>query len=315
MTVNEFFYPSADGITQIRALEWVPDGAPRGILQISHGMVEFIDRYDRFARAMASAGFYVTGNDHLGHGRSVVDQDALGYFAVNDPCGCVQGDLLSLRRRAQEKHPEVPYFILGHSMGSFLVRRFIELYPDGVRGAVIMGTGWQDPATLAAAKTLTGLTGLVKGDRHRSKFLTGLALGSNNKPFEPARTPVDWLSRNTDNVDRYMKEPLNNFTFTVNGYRVLFTTIAECEKKENIARLPKDLPILIVSGAEDPVGAMGKGVKKTRDSYLAAGMTDVTMKLYENDRHEILNEDDCAVVDADILGWMEARLPAGRAKA
>ncbi len=156
---KEFYYPSKDGLTQIHAIEWVPETEVRGILQIAHGMVEFIDRYDRFATFMASQGFYVVGNDHLGHGKSVTDESQFGYFAKHDGNLCVIGDMQQLREDTQKKYPEVPFFLLGHSMGSFLARQFIEIYGEGLAGAIIMGTGYQPMSLLNLA---IGLTAVLK---------------------------------------------------------------------------------------------------------------------------------------------------------
>lgn len=315
---KQFFYPSMDGKTQIHAIEWAPDGAPAAVLQIAHGMVEFIDRYDRFARFLAENGVAVVGNDHLGHGESVNSRDDLGFFAVANMNpkqlstygnSCVIGDMYTLQQRTMEKFPGVPYFFLGHSMGSFLARQYIQLHADELRGAIIMGTGQQSPATLKAAKAICRVIARSKGERFRSPLLTNMALGSNNKKFEPARTANDWLTKDEKIVDAYNANPLNNFKFTVNAFFNMFSGIEICSDPANIAKIPKTFPILIVSGADDPVGGFGKGVKQVADAYKKAGLTDVQMKLYEGDRHEILNELDHDVVDDDILSWLNQKMP------
>ncbi len=305
---QEFYYPSKDGLTQIHAIEWIPEGEVRAILQIAHGMVEFIDRYDRFAGFMASQGFYVVGNDHLGHGLSVTDESQYGYFAKKDGNLCVIGDMQQLREDAQKKYPDVPYFILGHSMGSFLARQYIEMHGEGISGAIIMGTGYQQPATLNAALGLTSILSRFKGDHYRSEMINNMALGSYNASFEPARTKNDWLCKDEAIVDAYVSNPLNQFVFTVNGYNNLFRGLRFAERQENLDKIPKDLPILVVSGAKDPVGEFGKGPQLVAEYYRKTGIRDVTLKLYENDRHEILNELDKETVDHDILQWLEARL-------
>lgn len=308
MKKNEFTYPSADNKTTIYATEWIPDGEVRAVLQIAHGMVEYIDRYDGFASFLADHGFYVTGNDHLGHGRSVTSDDEHGYFAHPNGNECVIKDIDRLRLITTEKYPGIPYFFLGHSMGSFLLRQYLTMYGRGLAGAIVMGTGEQPAPVLNAGKMLCRAIALVKGWHHRSGLVNGIAFGSYNKAFEPARTPCDWLSRDENNVDAYMKDPWCTYMFTVNGYYQMFSGIQKCQNPKNIDRIPKDLPVLFVSGAEDPVGESGKGVKKAYDSYVKAGILDVGIKLYEKDRHEILNEIDRQEVYRDLLDWLEANI-------
>ena len=305
---QEFYYPSKDGLTQIHAIEWIPETKVRAVLQIAHGMVEFIDRYDRFATFMASQGFYVVGNDHLGHGKSVTDESQLGYFAKHDGNFCVLGDMQQLREDTQKKYPDVPYFLLGHSMGSFLARQFIEKFGEGLSGAIIMGTGYQPTATLDLGIALTGVLQKARGGHYRSAMINNTTLGSYNAKFEPGRTKNDWLTKDEAIVDAYEANPLNQFMFTVNGYYNLFRGIRYAQRQENLDKIPKSLPILVVSGANDPVGEFGKGPKIVAQTYRDTGIKDVTLKLFENDRHEILNELDRETVDAFILDWLTARM-------
>ena len=307
---QEFYYPSKDGLTQIHAIEWIPKDEVRGVLQIAHGMVEFIDRYDRFATYMASKGFYVVGNDHLGHGKSVTDESQLGYFAEHNGIFCVVDDMEQLRRDTAQKYPDVPYFILGHSMGSFLVRMFIEKYGEGLSGAIVMGTGYQQTATLNMAIGLTSVFQRSRGGHYRSTTINNMALGSYNASFEPARTKNDWLTKDEAIVDAYNANPLNSFIFTINGYYNLFRCMRYIQRQQNVNRIPKNLPILVVSGAQDPVGEFGKGPRLVAESFLKAGIHDVTLKLYPGDRHEILNELDKKKVDRDLLKWIDARIKA-----
>lgn len=305
---KEFYYPSKDKLTQIHAIEWIPEGKVRGILQIAHGMVEFIDRYDPFASFMASKGFYVVGNDHLGHGKSVTDASELGYFAKHDGNFCVIGDMQQLREDTRKKYPEVPYFILGHSMGSFLTRQFIEKHGEGLAGAIVMGTAYQPAATLDLAIGLTSVFQQSMGGHYRSQTINNMALGSYNASFEPGRTKNDWLTRDEAIVDAYVANPLNQFVFTVNGYYNLFRGLRYSERQVNLDKIPKDLPILVVSGANDPVGEFGKGPRLVAESFMKTGIQDVTLKLYPDDRHEILNELDRETVYQDLLAWIEKRM-------
>ncbi len=305
---QEFTFPSKDGATQIYATEWKPEGEIRAVLQISHGMDEFIDRYDRYARFLNEHGFLVVGNDHLGHGRSVRSDEFLGYFGNPHGNECLIADLHTLREMKQQEYAGVPYFMLGHSMGSFLIRQYMEMHGEGLAGVVVMGTGSQSKGTLTAAKTIAKVIKTFHGWKYRSKFLDGLAAGSYNKKFEPARTDHDWLTKDTDIVDWYLQQPWCTFTFTVNGYYQMFRGIEYIQAPEHIARIPKDLPVYLVSGEEDPVGNFGKGVQEVYDALKAAGIRDLEMKLYPGDRHEILNELDYQDVYAEQLAWMEARM-------
>ena len=305
---REFTYPSKDEKTQIHAIEWIPEGDVKAVLQIAHGMVEFIDRYDRFARVLNKHGFYVVGNDHLGHGHSVTAPSELGYFAKHDGNFCVIGDMRQLQEDTRKKHPNVPYFLLGHSMGSFLVREYIEKFGDGLAGAIVMGTSYQPSATLDLAIALTAVLQKARGGHFRSEMINNMALGSYNKSFEPARTKNDWLTRDDAIVDAYNANPLNTFMFTVNGYYNLFRGLRYSERQKNLDKIAKDLPILVISGENDPVGEFGDGPKKLTQIYRDTGIIDVTCKLYPNCRHEILNELNKEEVDRDLIEWMEARM-------
>ncbi len=303
---TEFYYPSHDGLTKIHATVWEPAGVPVAVLQLCHGMCEHMGRYDDFANYMAENGYYVVGNDHLGHGASVVSEEKHGYFA--DPNGneCVIADIHTLRTRTQEKFPELPYFMLGHSMGSFLVRQYIEDYGKGLAGVIVMGTGSQANITLALGKMACKRSARKHGWAYHDDWIERMAFGRYNKQFEPARTPSDWLTKDEAIVDSYKYDPWCSFTFTVNAYYHMFSGIQEAQKMSRMEKIPNQLPMFLVSGALDPVGANGKGVKKAYQSYKRANMSDIMMQLYEGDRHEILNELDRDEVYADLLTWMEA---------
>lgn len=303
---TERSYLSKDNQTEIHAIEWTPENEPVAILQIAHGMVEFINRYDRFARYLNEKGIIVVGNDHLGHGQSVSSPNQLGFFADENGNQCVIEDMHTLYSLTKIKYPHLPYFLLGHSMGSFLARQYIEMYGKELEGAIIMGTGQLPAALVTSAKGIASFLGQWKGNRHRSTFLTQLALGSNNKAFEPARTQRDWLTKDTEIVDAYNENPLNNFIFTTNAYYNMFEGIQYAQ--QHVEDVPKDLPILVISGAMDPVGDYGLGPKKVYDSYIDNGIMDVQLRLYEDDRHEILNETNYQQIYNDIYIWLQSHL-------
>ena len=304
MKKKEFTYPSDDHKTPIHAIRWEPDGPAAGILQISHGMVEYIGRYGEFARYLCERGYVVTGNDHLGHGLSVTGDEMHGYFAKENGNRSVLRDIHKLREITQEMYPGVPYFLLGHSMGSFLARQYLCMNGKGMAGAVIMGTGYQPKAVTALGMTLCRMIASIAGWNYRSRLVDAMAFGSYNRKFgSPAGK--EWLSRSEENVAAYVKDPWCSFRFTLNGYYNLFYSIHMLSDEEILDRMPKDLPVLFVSGDQDPVGQFGKGVQKVCDTFRRKGMKDVTCRFYKDDRHEILNEIDREQVYEDIFRWME----------
>lgn len=297
---NEFYFQSNDKITQIHVMEWIPDTNIRSILQISHGMVEHIERYDEFASYLSKRGIYVVGHSHLGHGKSVISKQKLGYFHADDGNACVIGDIQKLRQITQKKYPDIPYYMLGHSMGSFLLRQYLGLYSSGLSGAILMGTGDQPDIAIAGGKCICKVFAAFKGWEYRSNFVNNLVIGGYEKKMGKA-----WLTRNEKKASQYAQDPLCGFVFTLNGFYHMFDGMANMNRQEKNGKIPKELPILFVSGSEDPVGNYGKGVKKVYQRYVKHGALHVSWKLYENDRHEILNEVDRASVYKDILLWME----------
>lgn len=304
---NEFYFKSSDGTNQIHAIEWIPEGEAKAVLQMCHGMAEYIERYHDFASFLAENGYYVVGHDHLGHGKSAASSDKLGFFHEKNGNEYVVADIHQLRKDTEKKYPNVPYFMLGHSMGSFLVRQYIGLYGEGLAGAVIMGTGDQPNLILGAGKMICKSIAKFKGWEYRSKLVDSMAAGGYNKRFKGETGTSGWLSRNPENGAKYKDDPLCGYVFTVNGYYHMFSGMVKMNRQEKSEKIPKNLPIFFVAGAEDPVGNFGKGVENVYKRYQKCGMQDVMMKLYENDRHEILNEDDRAQVYQDVLMWLEKR--------
>lgn len=311
MKREEFEYLSADGLTMIHAVAWVPDQAPRAVLQICHGMTEYMGRYEAFAAYLAERGFYVTGNDHLGHGGSVrsgIGEDVYGFFAEGDGNLCVISDIHTLRQKTEERFPGLPYFFLGHSMGSFLLRQYITRYGAGLSGAVIMGTGSTPVPVLKAGMLLCRIIAFFKGWHYRSRLVDNMAGGSFTKRIRPLRTPKDWLTKDEAVVDRYLADPLCMFKFTLNAYFNMFRGMERMQEEQAVADIPRTLPLLLVAGEEDPVGNYGVGVRQAFEAYRKAGISRISMKLYVGDRHELLNETDRETVYKDLLAWLEAQL-------
>lgn len=306
---REFTFDSKDGRTQIHAIAWTPEtGRTEGVLQIVHGMQEFAERYESFAEFMTEKGFAVVGHDHLGHGMSIVSKEDYGFFCEEDGNKIVLQDIYQLMRMTREQYPSVPYYILGHSMGSFLLRQFLYTYGREIDGAIVMGTGTQPESILKLAKGMCRVQACFKGWHYRSGLIDKMAFGGYNKHFQPARTRADWLTRDESIVDRYLADERCTFRFTLNGFYNLFTSIEAAGRMENLRKMPKDLPVIFVAGAQDPVGNYGKGVEKVRKKFQEAGMTDVTWMLYEEDRHEVLNELDREKVYKDLYAWLYVRM-------
>ena len=307
MKKETLYYPSKDGKTTIRAIRCLPGKDVKGILQISHGMVEYIDRYEEFASFLCDHGFVVTGNDHLGHGGSVTSETEWGYFAEANAGNILVEDLHTLRTMTQEAYPGVSYFMLGHSMGSFILRRYLTHYSQGLSGALIVGTGRQPEQVLKIGRFLCRFLAKFTSWHHRSKLINSIAFGKNYKKFDGAGDGTSWLSKNAESVAAYKSDPRCSFIFTLNGFDTLFETISYDGKPEHLQGMSKDLPLFFLSGDQDPVGEEGKGVMAVYHMYEDAGCTDITWKLYENDRHEILNELDREQVYQDILDWIRVR--------
>lgn len=311
MVTSNFTFLSNDGKTAVHAVKWAPDeGEIRAVLQITHGMVEYIERYMSFAQFLTTKGYLVVGHDHIGHGQSVASKEDWGYFCEENPSDVLVADIHKLRNMMQEEYPKLPYFILGHSMGSFILRKYLVFHNENLRGAIIMGTGFIPEKMTGLALKLTAVVTRLRGSRHRSKLIQKLAFGSDYKGFDMTgeKPENSWLTKDVEIVKAYYTEPRCSFMFTVNGYKGLFEAVNFSCNSQNAAKLPKKLPLFLVSGEQDPVGGLGKGVKEAYDMYENAGMRDLTYKLYVNDRHEILNETDREKVYADLLAWMNVRI-------
>ena len=301
--MQEIYYPSHDGKTTIHACIWQCEGEPKAVLQIIHGMAEYAARYAPLAEFLTKRGFIVCAEDHLGHGKSVVSENDLGYFAAKNGWQTVLADIRGLTEIVKPKYEGVPYFVMGHSMGSFFCRKYISLYGGELAGAIVMGTGFKGSGTTGGAKFITKLIALFKGWRYRSKFIDNTAFGAYNKRFEK-RTRFDWLSANPDNVDAYIADPLCGVPFTCNAFYGLFSIISQACKTSVIKAVPDKLPVFVVAGADDPVGDYGKGVEKFTDKLLKYGKN-ASLTLYRGCRHEIVNDICAPQLFEDLAQFIE----------
>ena len=306
---EEFYFPSSDGVHQIHGLWWLPeDRAPRTLVQLVHGISEYMGRYDAFARFLTDHGFAVAGHDHLGHGGTARDRTEYGYFSARDGWDHLVRDVKSLHDRMDRHCPGLPHFLLGHSMGSFVARTYLIEYPGTVAGCLLLGTGQEAPALVAFGKAVSGALCRLRGDRHHSALVTALSLGAYNARFRPARTNADWISRDTAVVDAYVSDPLCRFVPTVGMFRDMMGGLQRIADPKGLAKMDPDTPVGLFSGGDDPVGGQGKGVEKVAGFFRRAGCRDLTVKLYPGARHELLNEINRQEVFSDLLAWLEGHL-------
>ncbi|MEG0778345.1 MAG: alpha/beta hydrolase [Oscillospiraceae bacterium] len=305
--LNEFSFTSCDNKNNIYVREWLPDGAPIGVVQICHGVAEHIIRYDAFARFLASNGYVVAGTDHLGHGKSAATADDLGYFGEHGGWELVVGDIRKLQERLKEQYQGIPLFMFGHSMGSFLTRTYIIRYHDAPDGVILCGTGQQSKLLLSSGLMIANTIIKRKGVKFHSKPLNDIAFLGYNSKIRPNRTEFDWLTRDNQIVDEYIKDPLCGFVPAAGLYRDMFTGIKYVSAPKSLDRMNTNLPVCFISGDKDPVGEYGKGVLRAYNGFLNAGLTDVTLKLYHDCRHELLNELNKEEIFNDVLSWLNSK--------
>jgi len=297
--------PSTDGVHTLRGIVLIPE-SPRGILQIVHGKSEHIARYEPFMTYLAENGFAVCGHDHIGHGYTAQDQSELGHFAEKNGHRIVCDDVCAFGESVKADLPGLPFFLLGHSMGSFIARCTLCDRPDLWEAAVIMGTSGKNPLAYPGL-FLARLIGAVKGKKYISQLVLSVAFSSYNDRTESNR-PYAWLSRDEAVQDAYERDPFCGTPFTVSAMCDLIRLQILCNRGKWYKALRKDLPILLVSGSQDPVGNYGKGVEEVYTALIAEGVTDADRKLYGGMRHEILNELGKEEVYGDILRFLEAQL-------
>ena len=295
------------GAGKIHACRWTPEGEIKAVVQIIHGIAEFVERYDAFARYLNGLGFLVVAEDHMGHGQSINGNGIQGYFhggwdaAVEDTC--------RLMKDTMAEYPGVPYVLFGHSMGSFMARTILCRYPDsGIAAAVICGSGWQPTAAMPAIIKLMETVCKKVGETNPSEKLQKLIFGGYNNRVEHQRTAFDWLSRDNKTVDDYIAHPRCGFTASCGLLRDMMKGIYYIQQKQNLQNMRKDLPVFFIAGGEDPVGSYGKGIHSCVEAFQKADMTDVDVRIYPLCRHEILNEINKEEIFEDVAQWIEKKL-------
>ncbi|NLI61478.1 MAG: alpha/beta hydrolase [Clostridiales bacterium] len=307
MDYNRLNFTAQDG-TIINVYKWGPqkDVPGRGIVQISHGMAEWAHRYDSFAKALNQAGYTVYANDHRGHGLTAPCIEDIGYIPNDDGFTHMVKDMYELNEFIRKDHLNLPIVLFGHSMGSFLSQRFIQLYGENIQGLILSGSNGKQGPVINLGIMLAYIEMKLKGRKHKSRLLNKLTFDSYNRPFAPNRTNFDWLSRDDRQVDLYIDDPYCGGVFTASFFYDFLKGLQLITRKRNLKAIPKDLPIFIFSGSMDPVGLFGKGVERLVDMYQSMGMTNLSYKIYPGGRHEMLNELNKEKVIEDIIVWMSS---------
>lgn len=294
--------------TPIHVHEWLPAMPARCIVVIVHGMGEHGGRYVELAQHLTDKGYAIYAPDHRGHGRTAGSKDKFGHFADHNGWNLVVEDLLAVITKVNKEYPHLPIILFGHSMGSLIARRFIQLHGNMLQGVILSGTSG-DPGIMGSIGKLIAQWEIKKsGLTTHSPFLTKLLFGGFNNNFHPHRTPYDWLTRDTQEVDKYLHDEWTGTTFSSGFFLDLITGVSELNKPKQLRRTPKQLPILIFSGEQDPVSGFTRGITQTYNRFRKIGIKDVTMKIYKDARHETIHELNRYEVFTDIASWIQAKI-------
>ncbi|MDQ7093714.1 alpha/beta hydrolase [Desulfosporosinus sp. PR] len=309
MLSQTFTFKSGEG-TEIFGYKWLPEQTTKvkGLVQIAHGMAETGARYERVAEKLTANGYIVYIHDHRGHGKTAQTLDKLGILAETKGFKWLVEDLHQLSGMISKDYPELPLFLLGHSMGSFVTQKYIMLYGKALKGAILSGSCGKQGILLSAALYLAKAEVKKHGRKARSEKLTKVTLGNYNKAFKPKRTDFDWLSRDAAEVDKYIQDPFCGTVFSAGFFEDFLGGLKDIEDKRNLALVPIELPIYIFSGEKDPVGKNGRGVIKLVKTYQKMGLRDVSYKLYQDGRHEMFNEVNRDEVIGDVIAWLDRHI-------
>jgi alpha-beta hydrolase superfamily lysophospholipase len=305
MLGSTFTLEMPDGVS-LFTYRWLPNAPSKAVVQIVHGLAEHAGRYARLAEALSNQGYAVYANDLRGHGHTAKTAADLGFFAGHDGWDKCVGDLWRLNRQIAARHPGLPIVLFGHSMGSFLAQQLISEHGEAFVGAVLSASNGNPPVLAAIARWVARFERLRLGSRGRSALMHALLFATFNRPFRPARTSFDWLSRDPAEVDKYIADPLCGFGSTAQLYTDLLVALAEIATPARQARIPKRLPIYIFNGSRDPVGT---NINQLLKAYQAAGLKNVSYRAYLDGRHESLNEINRDEVTRDLITWLDSVTP------
>ena len=303
MKSADFAFQTVDGAT-LHVRGWVVD-QPKAVVQILHGMAEHGARYERLAKALASARYSTYAHDHRGHGKSIPEGSPPGHKADSDGWNRIVEDAHGVNREIAQRHKGVPILILGHSMGSFVLQQLLFEHPNDMIGAALSGSNGKPPPIAKLGKLVARVERARVGKRAPSPVMQKLTFGEYNKAFAPARTEFDWLSRDTEEVDRYVADPLCGFAVSTQVWIDMLAALDRISNPKNVAKVPKEMPLYLFAGDRDPVGDFGKGMKNLYDAYKRAAIFDVRLELYPEARHETLNETNRQDVMNDFIAWCD----------
>lgn len=303
MALSNFYFKDKFD-KDIHVYKWTPeDSKIKGVVQIAHGMAEHAGRYDDFAKFLNENGYIVYADDHRGHGKTSPNE--LGYMGEGDVFHIMVDNLKDLTDIIKKENPKLPLFLLGHSMGSFISLRYSELYGTELKALILSGSNGKQNLKFSFGALIAKMEMKTKGPKAPATIMDKLSFGNFNSNFKPNRTNSDWLTRNTEEVDKYIKDSMCGTIHSTSYFYYLLKGLKNNYKYENLNKIPKNLPILLVAGKNDPVGLMGQGVKRLQASLKDVGIKKVNMILYNNARHEILNEINKEEVYSDILEFLD----------
>lgn len=307
MKSSTFTFKDQDGI-EIFVYKWAPDSdPPKAAIQIAHGLIEHAARYERLAEVLTSEGYICYANDQRGHGKTGGEENK-GYLGENG-WDAVLNDMKMLTEIIKKENPDIPFFLLGHSWGSFMAQDYIQNWPNELKGVILSGTnGYVDENLLKVGEMLVKKELKKFGPRKINDKLHNIVFGPFNKPFEPAETQFQWLSRDQDEVNKYIDDPYCGYVGTTNLYGELLYGLLKIFKEENERKIPADLSIYLISGSQDPSNDMTKNLMKLIERYQNYGIKDLTYKIYEDARHEIFNEINREEVFQDVISWLDSHL-------
>lgn len=307
---REFHFLSSDGKTVIHGTEWIPEGRSRAVVQITHGMIEYRERYQEVAMTLADQGFAVAVCDQLGHGDSVISEDMRGYFSDKPGCICLIRDMHQVRRQMEARYPGLPFFMLGHSMGSFLTRCYMIKYGRELSGVILAGTGRIPTWIAGAGLILLRLMAAGAGWHTYSPLAEKTVFSGKYGRFDlSGKYPENsWLTRDTELARNYYSDSRSQFGFSLNGFYGLADAVYYANDRRMMKQIPENLPILLLSGGEDPLGDFGRGTEKVARLYRKAGVKNTVCRIYPGARHEVLNEINRREVYEDILEWCEQQM-------
>lgn len=286
------------------------DMTPKGIIQISHGMAETAARYKDFARELTQNGYLVFANDHRGHGKSADSLEEQGYLGEKNGFSLLVSDIAHLTNLIRKDYPSLPIYLFSHSMGSFASQEYIMRYPDKIDGLILSGSNGEQGIALTGGKIISKIEMMIRGKKAKSKLMNYLTFGHYNKNFQPEVTGVEWLTRDKNEQIKYLNNPYCGSIFPASFYYDFLNHLQYIENEDHFDKIPKNIPIYILSGDQDPVGDFGRGISRLKDRYEKCGVKDLTSKLYEGARHELLNEINRTEIIEDIIQWLNKRVEA-----